>query len=83
MQTFSKRVHIQEGFSPAFFFTKIYTIQCVRYHVSVIDIEDRGYAFTMELRELEWKIVNAPKVPDWILNAEKQLQEIIFDSMLD
>jgi hypothetical protein len=37
----------------------------------------------MELKNLEWKIINAPEVPSWIINAEKQLEEIILENMLD
>ena len=83
MQTFSKRVTVEPGFEPAFFFTKIYTIQGVRFHVSVIDMEDQAWAFNMVLKNLEWKIINAPEVPLWIISAEKQLEEIILENMLD
>ena len=82
MQTFTKRVTIEPGFDPEFHFTKIYTINGVRFHVSVRDAE-LPYAFNMELKNLEWKIINAPEVPSWIINAEKQLEEIILENMLD
>ena len=49
MQTFSKRVTIEPGFDPEFHFTKIYTINGVRFHVSVRDAE-LPYAFNMELK---------------------------------
>ena len=83
MQTFSKRVTVEPGFEPAFFFTKIYTIQGVRFHVSVIDMEDQAWSFNMVLKNLEWKIINAPQVPSWIVDVENQLQEIIFSNMSD
>ena len=82
MQTFTKRVLIEPGFNPAFFFTKIYTIKGVRFHVSVIDMDNLNYNFNIELRSLEWKIINAPELPDWIINIEEQLQEIILEKML-
>ena len=82
MQTFSKRVTIEPGFEPEFHFTKIYCTQGVRFHVSVSN-EDMTYAFNMELKPLGWKIINAPKVPCWIVDVENQLQEIIFSNMLD
>jgi len=82
MQTFTKRVSVEQGFDPEFHFTKIYTTQGVRFHVSVRDA-DRPYAFNMELKNREWKIINAPEVPCWIINAENQLQEIIFMNLLD
>ena len=83
MQTFTRRVTIEPGFEPAFFFTKIYTIQGVRFHVSVIDMEDHAYAFNMVLKDLEWKIINAPQVPSWIMDMERELHEIILDNMAD
>ena len=83
MQTFSKRVTVEPGFEPAFFFTKIYTIQGVRFQVSVIDMEDQAWSFNMVLKNLEWKIINAPQVPSWIVDVENQLQEIIFSNMSD
>jgi len=83
MQTFSKRVTVEPEFEPAFYFTKIYTIQGVRFHVSVTDMEDQAWGFNMVLKNLEWKIINAPLVPCWIMDMEKQLQEIILCNMLD
>lgn len=82
MQTFSKRVTIEPGFDPEFHFTKIYSTQGVRFHVSVHDGK-LSYPFNMELKNLEWKIINAPEVPSWIINAEKQLEEIILENILD
>ena len=82
MQTFTKRVTIEPGFDPAFHITKIYSPQGVRFHVSVCE-GDRQYAFNMEIKNLEWKIINAPEVPWWIINVENQLQEIILENLLD
>jgi len=82
MQTFSKRVIIEPGFDPEFHFTKIYSTQGVRFHVSVRD-SDRPYAFNVELKNPGWRIINAPEVPCWIMNVEKQLEEIILENILD
>ena len=82
MQTFSKRVTIEPGFEPEFHFTKIYTIQGVRFHVSVIDKEGQAWAFNMVLKDLGWIIINAPQVPSWIMDIEKELHEIILDNVL-
>ena len=83
MQTFSKCVTVEPRFDPKFHFTKIFSTQGVRFHVSVIDMEDHPYSFDMVLKNLEWKIVNAPKVPDWIISVEKKLREIILENMMD
>ena len=83
MQTFTKRVLIDEGFNPAFFFTKICTLNGVRFHVSVIDLEDQAHNFNMDLKGEQWRIINCPLIPDWIIDVEKQLQEIIIESTLN
>ena len=83
MQTFSTRITVEPEFDPPFCFTKIYTLQGVRFHVSVTDIEDQTWAFNMVLKNLEWKIVNAPLVPCWILDIEQRLQEIILCNIID
>ena len=82
MQTFSTRVTVEPEFDTAFYFTKIYTIQGIRFHVSVTDIEDQTWAFSMVLKDLKWKIINAPQVPSWIMDIEKELHEIILDNVL-
>ena len=82
MQTFAKRVTIEPGFEPEFHFTKIYSPQGVRFHVSVSN-GDQSYAFNMEIKHERWKIINAPEVPWWIINAEKQLEETILENIQD
>jgi hypothetical protein len=32
----------------------------------------------MQAREGKWQIINAPKVPDWIIAVEKQLEGAIY-----
>ena len=83
MQTVSTRITVEPEFDTAFYFTKIYTVQGVRFHVSVTDIEDQTWAFNMVLHNLEWKIINAPQVPSWIMDVENQLEEIILENILD
>ena len=82
MQTFSRRVTIEPGLEPEFHFTKIYCTQGVRFHVSVSN-RNGHYAFNMELKHLGWKIINAPEVPCWIMNAEKELEETILKNIDD
>ena len=82
MQDFTKRIAIQEGFKPEFLFNQIYTVHGVRYYVSVKDKDRRTLAFNMEEKNGRWKIVDAPKVPDWIINIEDKLEEAILKSGL-
>jgi hypothetical protein len=82
MQTFSRRVVIEPGFKPEFHFTKIYCTKGMRFHVSVSN-GYQSYAFNIEFKHPAWKIINAPEVPSWIMNAEKQLEEIILENVED
>ena len=83
MQTFTKRILVEGGFTLAFFFTKIYSMRGVRFHICVIDIEDRAHNFNMELKNLEWKIIDAPKVADWIINVEPSFQQAVLENTVD
>jgi hypothetical protein len=83
MQSFTKRLATPDpAFRPEFFFNKIYTVAGVRYHVSVQDKDRQSYFFIMENRNGAWKIINAPQVPQWILDAEKQLEQCIVEHKL-
>jgi hypothetical protein len=83
MQNFSIHITIDASFKPEFFFNRIYTVAGVRYHVSVIDTERKSWFFNMQARNGKWQIINAPKVPDWIINVEMQLEEAIYSDMIN
>lgn len=83
MQNFTKQIVVPLGFKAKFFFNRIYTVKSVYYHVSVIDKERRSYFFSMEEKNGEWKIIDAPQVPDWIMSAEKVLESTIFENLTD
>jgi hypothetical protein len=82
MQNFSKRITIERGFSPEFFFNRMYTVKGIGYHVSIVGRDRQSYFFSMEQTADGWRIVNAPRLPDWIMNIEKKLEEAIFESMI-
>ena len=79
MQSFTQRLYIRDGFHPDFFFNRIHTASGIRFHVSVVDRFSRNYFFIMENKEGSWKIINAPKLPDWIMNLEEQLEHAILE----
>jgi hypothetical protein len=81
MESFSVNITIQAGFRPKFFFNTIYKVNGSCYHVSVKDTERNLWFFNMEARNGEWKIINAPKVPDWIINVEMRLVRAIYRNM--
>jgi hypothetical protein len=74
----SFRTNIQtiDGVTPDFHFHKIYTVSGVRYHVTVIR-DGELYHFSMAENGSGWKIINAPQLPQWILDIEKQIEAII------
>lgn len=81
MQHFIKRILIEEGFNPEFFFNRIYTVKGIVYHVSVVDKNKKSFFFNMEQTSEGWRIVNAPKLPDWIMNVEKDLEATISENL--
>lgn len=81
MQHFSTRIAITHGFNPEFSFYRIFTVNGSRFHISVMDQERKHYYFNMDEKHGQWKIINAPKVPDWIMGVEKHLEQAIIDNM--
>ena len=81
MRKFTKRIFIDKGFQPEFFFSRIYTPIGIRYHVSVMDSADRfSVFFNMVEQEGSFRIINAPEVPDWIRNLEQELEQAILEN---
>lgn len=68
MPGFIKKINSLE-----FSFKRIHTPNGLRYYVSVIDTNGEVFSFNMKEDTGRWKIINAPKVPDWIIELEKQL----------
>ena len=83
MQSFTQRLYIRDGFHPIFFFNRIYTANGTKYHVSVMDKYNESYFFIMENKDGSWKIINAPKLPDWIMNLEEQLEHAILEHIIE
>jgi hypothetical protein len=73
MPGFIKKINSLE-----FSFKRIHTPNGLRYHVSVNDTNGNDFSFNMKEEIDRWKIINAPKVPDWIIELEKQLSNQIF-----
>src|SRR5690349_11681999 len=77
MQNFTKQIAVDTGFSAQFSFHQIYKVNGSYYHVSVSDDTGQNFAFSMELKNGKWKIINAPKVPRWIMTQETKLGRIL------
>ena len=78
MQSFKARIVIEHSFIAEFLFNRIYTANGNHFHVLVKDSAKQSFFFNMELTATgSWKIINAPKLPDWIIKLEKQLETSI------
>jgi hypothetical protein len=85
MKDFSKPILVKENFYPEFFFHVLHTATGKnRYHVSVTGPSQENIFFTIEKdRNGWWKIIDAPKLPRWILSIEKLLVEAIVENLAD
>ena len=63
-----------------FVFNRIFIGKGGRYHVSVRDESGRSIFFNMDLKDKEWYVVNAPKIPDWITCLEIELSTAIIEN---
>jgi hypothetical protein len=77
--SFSANIQTIDGVTPDFHFHKIYTVRGVRYHVYVIK-DGELYHFSMAQNGSGWKIISAPKPPQWILDIENKIGEILVQS---
>lgn len=67
-----------KGRSKDFSFIRVFTTNGVRYYVTVVDGHAKPYLFHMEKRsDNTWRIVDAPKVPEWIHHIEAELGKAI------
>lgn len=65
MASFIKGINVN-GNLLDFSFIGVWTGKGMRYYVSVVDAQPKAYLFHMEFRNGQWKIIDAPKVPQWI-----------------
>ena len=60
-----------------FYFTRIYSVNGIRYHISVLNPSTMSHHFTMEKNCNAWKFTNRELLPQWILTQEETLSEEI------
>lgn len=69
------------GSSALFMFSRLFSISGNKYHVSVNDQNGVTHFFTMEQKtDSFWKIVDAPKVAEWIMEIESVLAQTVLDA---
>lgn len=83
MKNFTTTVLTSCGLKRELVFKKIHAADPARYHVSIGNKENRTtYYFDMKLKEDRWKIINAPKILDWILELERKSEHAILEKCL-
>ena len=84
MKDFTRVIPLQNGLTAQFIFSALHSSSGGRYFVSVVEKNNQSYAFTMKQEGDEsWKIVDAPKLPQWIIEIELSLEEAILENMDD
>ena len=79
MPYFTRIMKADEG-NLTFYFNRIYTVEGVRYHVSVLDKFRKAVIFQMEEKDKDnWSLINAADIPNWIQKIEKELKETVLD----
>lgn len=79
MASFAKNIPVH-GHLIVFTFYKMQALGGVKYHISAIDESGQPLHFDMKVSAGEWKIVNAPAVPEWIQALESRLEQVIFEN---
>jgi hypothetical protein len=76
MPRFSGNIKTSNG-NLNFSFNRVYTVEGVSYHVSVVDKERNVIIFHMVEDEGKWKIRECDNCPDYIKKVEKELSDKI------
>lgn len=77
MLEFTQTLLIEDKGYLHFTFNSINSPQKQKFHVTVLTRGPQCHHFNMEENSGHWKIVAAPKPPDWILGLEPKLGLII------
>jgi len=75
MSSFTKNIETQKG-GLTFYFNRIYTVNGVKYHVSVRNGRFTHY-FMMEDGNEQWHFTDITALPDWIIILERKLENVI------
>jgi hypothetical protein len=78
MASFTTRIQTKDG-AFQFYFNRIFTTNGVRYHISVMDRQNKSHVFYMELENGSWHLVDESRTPDWIVSVQSDLQLAIIN----
>jgi len=77
MLHFNQVLHVEDQGFLYFCFDGIHSPEKKKYHVRVWTTGPQCHHFVMEERYGKWKIVRAPLPPQWILDLEMTLEQVI------
>ncbi|GAC1417610.1 MAG: hypothetical protein NVS9B7_08930 [Flavisolibacter sp.] len=80
MVSFSKRIETEWG-KFNFYFNEIYTMEGRRFHISLIGRDMKALMFHMKANESKWEFVNSSNCPEWLTKLEKELSNLIKESL--
>ena len=80
MPHFSKRIQIPQG-NIKFYFNRIYTVEGVKYHVSVR--EKLSHYFMMHSVGEDWQFSDLLNLPQWIVELRSKLSDCIKGHLLE
>lgn len=78
MNSFVKDI-VLNNISFQFHFNEYYSPRGTRYFVYVITGNGNSFSFNMERINSDWRIIDAPKLPDYFMCNEKKISDAIND----
>jgi hypothetical protein len=79
MPHFTKELKTDFGYAE-FVFNRMYTVEGMRYYVSVNDNNHNSYFFRMQALGSRWIVVDK-NVPEWVLKLQNELSDAVVEHM--
>lgn len=76
MKDFVRHLNLQD-FAAHFSFSRILCPNSLRYHVTARGPAEQHCEFNMQEVGGRWRIIDAPKVPDWVIRGQGELDRVI------
>ena len=74
---FQKAITSLEKKNYVFHFNRIYTVDGIRYHVSVRTQGNISYYFMMEEDTGGWNFSDMALLPEWLIDMEQQFENVV------
>ena len=81
MLSFSKSLDVPGKGIYTFRFARVYTVNGTKYFVMVHDRYGMAYQFSMQQTKEAWRLVDAAKLPIWIVSLEATLENAILEQL--